>query len=68
VKPAEPVFPSPQAASEPEVVPKPVPTLAVIRNSEGVTPAPERKISDWNVSDLVSDNTAEGAVKTPPKP
>jgi hypothetical protein len=68
VKSAEPVFTSPQPASEPEVVPKPVPTLAVIRNSEGVTPAPERKISDWNVSDLVSDNTAEGAVKTPPKP
>jgi len=67
-KPAEPVFPSPQPASEPEVTPKPMPTLAVIRNSEGVAPVPERRISDWNVSDLVSDTTSEGAVKTPPKP
>ncbi|MES2601563.1 MAG: hypothetical protein V4602_12205 [Pseudomonadota bacterium] len=68
VKPAEPVFPSPQPAPEPDVAPKPVPTLAVIRNSDGVAPVPERRISDWNVSDLVSDSTSDGAVKTPPKP
>ncbi len=68
VTPAEPVFPSPQPAPEPEVVPKPVPTLAVIRNSEGAVPAPERKISDWNVSDLVIDSASDGADKTPPRP
>ncbi|CAN5488804.1 hypothetical protein BH10PSE11_BH10PSE11_32690 [soil metagenome] len=68
VTPAEPVFPSPQHAPEPEAASKPVPTLAVIRNSEGTVPAPERKISDWNVSDLVADNASEGAGKTPPKP
>lgn len=68
LKPVEPVFPSPRPASEPEVAQKPVPTLAVIRNSEGAAPAPERKISDWNVSDLVADNASEGAGKTPPKP
>jgi len=68
VKPVEPVFPSPQPATESEVAPKPVPTLAVIRNSEVSAPAPERKISDWNVSDLVADNASEGADKTSPKP
>lgn len=67
VKPAEPVFPSSQHADT-EPSPKPVPTLAVIRNSDGVTHAADRKVSDWNVSDLVSDSAPDGAVKTPPKP
>ncbi len=68
VPPVEPVFPSPQPAPEPEIAPKPVPTLAVIRNTEGAAPAPERKISDWNVSDLVTDRTSDGADKPSPKP
>lgn len=67
VKLAEPVF-SPSQHAEAEPAPKPVPTLAVIRNSDGVTPAADRKVSDWSVSDLVSDSTPDGAVKTPPKP
>ncbi|MGL4559121.1 MAG: hypothetical protein ACRCV5_16600, partial [Afipia sp.] len=67
VKPPESVFPPSQHA-EAEPAPKPVPTLAVIRNSDGVTPVTDRKVSDWNVSDLVSDSTPDGAVKTPPKP
>ena len=67
LKPAEPVFPPSQHA-EAEPAPKPVPTLAVIRNSDGVTPAAERKVSGWNVSVLVSDSTPDGAVKTPPTP
>lgn len=66
VKPVEPVFPSPQP--EPEVAPKPVPTLAVIRNADTAAPVPERKISDWNVSDLVKDHTSDGADKSSPKP
>ena len=67
VKPPESVFPPSQHA-EAEPAPKPVPTLAVIRNSDGVTPVTDRKVSDWNVRDLVSDSTPDGAVKTPPKP
>ena len=66
VKPVEPVLPSPQPAPEPGTAPKPVPTLAVIRNAEGI--AAERKISDWSVSDLVSDHAPESPAKTPPKP
>ncbi|HEX7883297.1 MAG TPA: hypothetical protein VF499_11230 [Afipia sp.] len=66
VKPIEPVLPSPQSAPEP--APKPVPTLAVIRSAEGAAPAPERKVSDWSVSDLVSDNVPESPARTPPKP
>ena len=67
MKPAEPVF-SPSQHAEAEPAPKPVPTLAVIRNSDGVTPAVDRKVSDWNVSDLVADTTPDGAVNMPPKP
>lgn len=67
MKPAEPVF-SPSQHAEAEPAPKPVPTLAVIRNSDGVTPAANRKVSDWNVSDLVADTTPDGAVNMPPKP
>ncbi|MBS4005303.1 MAG: hypothetical protein KGZ91_18175, partial [Afipia sp.] len=67
VKSVEPAF-SPSHPAEPETSPKPVPTLAVIRNSNGVTPAADRKVLDWNVSDLVSDTTPDGAVNMPPKP
>lgn len=67
VKPAEPVFPPSQHADA-EPAQKPVPTLAVVRNTNGVTPAADRKVSDWNVSDLVSDGAPDGTVKTPPKP
>lgn len=67
VKPVEPAAPTPQPAPEPEAAPKPVPTLAVIRNTEGAAAA-ERKISDWSVSDLVSDHAPESPAKTPPKP
>lgn len=68
VKPIEPVFPSPQPAPEPEVAPKPVPTLAVVRSTTGVTPVPERKLSDWSVSDLVSDHAPDHATGPQPKP
>jgi hypothetical protein len=61
VKPVE-----PQSVTEP--APKPVPPLSVIRNAEGAAPAPERKVSDWSVSDLVLDNVPESPVRTPPKP
>jgi hypothetical protein len=67
VKPAEPVFPSPVAA-EPEAVPKPVPALAVVRSTTSVTPVPERKLSDWSVSDLVSDHAPDNAATPQPKP
>lgn len=67
VKPAEPVFPSPLAA-EPEAVPKPVPALAVVRSTTSVTPVPERKLSDWSVSDLVSDHAPDNAATPQPKP
>ncbi len=69
VKPVEPVppQPEPETVPKPETAPKPVPTLAVIRNAEG-TVAAERKISDWSVSDLVSDHAPESPAKTPPKP
>lgn len=69
-KPAvEPVFdhaPEPQ----PEAPPKPVPSLAVIRTTENPAPAPatERKVTDWSVADLVSDNKPERGPNTPPKP
>lgn len=65
VKPVEPAPPPSQPDTE--VAPKPVPALAVIRNAEG-TVAAERKVSDWNVSDLVSDNAPESTAQTPPKP
>ncbi|MGD9837873.1 MAG: hypothetical protein AB7F72_14945 [Afipia sp.] len=66
VKPVEPVFPPPQSA--PEIAPKPVPTLAVVRSSDSMTPAPERKLSDWTVNDLVSDHTPDNAAGPQPKP
>jgi len=66
VKPVEPVFPPPQSA--PEIAPKPVPTLAVVRSSDSVTPAPERKLSDWTVNDLVSDHAPDNAAGPQPKP
>lgn len=65
--PAEPVSPLPDHAETD--IPKPVPSLAVIRNPESLASATERKVADWNVSDLVSDdNTPDGAAKTPTKP
>ncbi|MDO8979200.1 MAG: hypothetical protein Q7V17_08210 [Afipia sp.] len=69
VKPVEPLppQPEPETVPKPETAPKPVPTLAVIRNAEGAVAA-ERKISDWSVSDLVSDHAPESPAKTPPKP
>ena len=68
VKPIEPVFPSTQPAPEAEALPKPVPTLAVVRSSGGVTPAPERKLSEWSVNDLVSDHAPDTAASPQPKP
>ncbi|EKS33699.1 hypothetical protein [Afipia clevelandensis] len=67
-KPVEPVFPPPQSTPAPEVAPKPVPTLAVVRSSDSMTPAPERKLSDWTVSDLVSDHAPDNAAGPQPKP
>lgn len=68
VKAVEPVFPSPQPAPEPEVAQKPVPTLAVVRSTTSVNPVPERKLSDWSVSDLVSDHAPDNAASPQPKP
>jgi hypothetical protein len=68
VKPVEPAFPSPQSAPVSDAAPKPVPTLAVVRSSESVSPAPERKLSDWSVSDLVSDHAPDNAASPQPKP
>ena len=69
VKPVEPVFPSQQPTVEPEVVaPKPVPTLAVVRAPASVTPAPERKLTEWSVSDLVADHVPDNADVPQPKP
>jgi hypothetical protein len=68
VKPVEPVFPSPQPVSASDTAPKPVPTLAVVRSSESLTPAPERKLSDWTVSDLVSDHAPDNTAGPQPKP
>ncbi len=65
-KPVEPVFSPPQSA--PEIAPKPVPTLAVVRSSDSMTPAPERKLSDWTVNDLVSDHAPDNAAGPQPKP
>jgi len=64
-RPVEPTFIPP----EPEA--KPVPSLAVIRDHEttapvGTSPVGERKIVDWNVSDLVSGTDAKPHVA--PKP
>lgn len=71
-KPAERVFEhAPQSQPEPpEAASKPMPSLAVIRNSENPAPAPvtERKVADWSVADLVSDHEPERAPHTPPKP
>ena len=67
-KPVEPVFPPPQSVPAPEIAPKPVPTLAVVRSSDSVTPAPERKLSDWTVNDLVSDHAPDNAAGPQPKP
>lgn len=70
-KPVEPVFtpaanaPEPQPSSE--SAPKPVPTLAVVRASEG-GPAAERKVADWSAADLVSDKEPEAPPGNPPKP
>ncbi|MGL5166238.1 MAG: hypothetical protein ACRC9K_10170 [Afipia sp.] len=67
-KPVEPVF---EHAPEPqlEAAPKPVPSLAVIRNSENPAAAPvtERKVADWSVADLVSDHEPERGPHAPPK-
>ncbi len=68
VKPVEPAFPSPQSTPVSDAAPKPVPTLAVVRSSESVSPAPERKLSDWSVSDLVSDHAPDNAASPQPKP
>lgn len=68
VKPVEPAFPSPQSAPVSDAAPKPVPTLAVVRSSESVSPAPERKLSDWSVSDLVSDHAPDNGASPQPKP
>jgi hypothetical protein len=79
-KPVEPVFaertaeprlePEPGPDPQFEAAPKPVPSLAVIRNPESPEPAPvtERKIADWSVADLVSDHEPERGPHTPPKP
>jgi hypothetical protein len=69
VTPVEPVPPSPQLepATESDGAPKPVPTLAVIRDTEGAAAA-DRKVSDWSVSDLVSDHAPESPAKAPRKP
>lgn len=84
-RPVEPVFehapePAPEPRAElqphpepqPEASPKPVPSLAVIRNSETPAPAPtlaapERKIADWSLADLVSDHEPERGPHAPPK-
>ena len=71
-KPVEPVFehaPEPRPEPQPEAPPKPVPSLAVIRNPENPAPVPvtERKVADWSVADLVSDNEPERGPHTPPK-
>lgn len=70
VKPVEPVFPSsqPVPAPEPDVAPKPVPTLAVVRSTTSGSPMPERKLSDWSVSDLVSDHAPDNTAAPQPKP
>jgi hypothetical protein len=74
-KPVEPVFdrtpeprsePQLRAEPQPELAPKPTPSLDVVRSSDSAAPAPERKIADWSVADLVSDH--EPGTKTPPKP
>lgn len=70
-KPVEPAFAPPEHVAEPrlepqpEAAPTPVPSLAVTRNSENpapapvAPPAPERKLADWSVADLVSDHEPE---------
>jgi len=68
VKPVEPTFQSPQPVPEPEAAPKPIPTLAVVRPSGGAAPVPERKLSDWSVSDLMSDHVPDTTASPQPKP
>ena len=60
VQPVEPTF------IPPEPVAKPVPSLAVIRDHDETAPARERKVLNWNVSDLISDADAKPHVT--PKP
>jgi hypothetical protein len=55
----EPVMLPAEPAVASETPPKPVPSLAAVRVTE-TSPA-DRKIADWNVSDLVKDNEAEPA-------
>lgn len=70
-KPVEPVFTpaanAPELHASPEFAPKPVPSLAVVRASEG-SPAAERKVADWSAADLVSDKEPETPSSHPPKP
>jgi hypothetical protein len=68
VKPVEPSFQSQQPVPEPEAAPKPIPTLAVVRPSSGAAPVPERKLSDWSVSDLMSDHVPDTPASPQPKP
>jgi hypothetical protein len=65
-KRVEPVVSPGEPAPALETSPKPVPSLAGVRASEN-SPA-DRKISDWNVSDLVKDNEAEPAKDSSDKP
>jgi hypothetical protein len=77
-KPVEPGFAPPEYGAESrlepqlEAAPKPVPSLAVIRNSESpaavAASAPERTIADWSVADLVTDQEPERGPRTQPKP
>lgn len=67
VRPVEPVF-SPMHPAPVDEAEKPIPALAVVRPSSSMTPAPERKLSDWSVNDLVSDHTPDTAASPQPKP
>jgi hypothetical protein len=66
LKPTAPPVEQAEPAREPEVPPKPAPSLATVRTAE--SSAAERKIADWNVSDLMKDTQAESAKDADSKP
>lgn len=72
-KPVEPTFtappprvPDPAPDPVPAPVLKPEPPAAAARPAE-TAPAPSRKVTDWNVADLVSDKEPDGSPGPLPK-